>query len=119
MSLQQLWAGWRHEYVASATDAERHGASGECVFCRIADSGPPSADNGVVWRGQETLVVLNLYPYASGHLLVVPHRHVGDLADLSDGEGLELWAATRPAIVAVTAAYNPDGVNMGANPSEN
>ena len=51
----------------------------QCVFCRIAGSGPPSADNGVLWVGPETFVVLNAYPYASGHLMVLPVRHVGSL----------------------------------------
>jgi diadenosine tetraphosphate (Ap4A) HIT family hydrolase len=115
VSLQQLWAGWRHEYVVSATEAERHGDPDGCVFCRLAASGPPSVDNGVVWRGEHVFVVLNLYPYASGHLLVLPQRHVGDVTDLGVDEGIELWGATRAAISALNAAYHPDGVNMGAN----
>jgi len=57
--LEQLWAGWRHEYVASATAAERAGEDGGCVFCRIAASGPPSEDNCVVWRGELTFAVMN------------------------------------------------------------
>ena len=66
-----------------------------CVFCRIAASGPPSADNGVVWRGELTLAVLNAYPYASGHLLVLPVRHLADLDELTAEESADLWAATR------------------------
>lgn len=116
MALEQLWAGWRHEYVTAATEAERHGVDGGgCVFCRIAASGPPSADNGVVWRGDLTYAVLNAYPYASGHLLVLPVRHLAELTELREEESDALWATGRAAAAAITAAYDPDGLNLGAN----
>jgi ATP adenylyltransferase len=115
VGLEQLWAGWRHEYVTAATEAERRGTDGGCVFCRIAESGPPSADNGVVWRGELTLAVLNAYPYASGHLLVLPVRHLSEVTELTEDEAAELWSTTRAAVAAITAAYVPDGINMGAN----
>jgi diadenosine tetraphosphate (Ap4A) HIT family hydrolase len=113
--LEQLWAGWRHGYVEEATAAERAGDPGSCVFCRIADSGPPSPDNLVVWRGARTLAVLNLYPYGSGHLLVLPLRHEASLDALSPEESTALWETTRQAVRAAEAAYAPDGVNVGAN----
>lgn len=115
MPLEQLWAGWRHEYVSAATEAERQGGDAGCVFCRIAGSGAPSADNGVVWRGDLAYAVLNAYPYASGHLLVLPVRHLAELTELTAGESDALWAAARAAAAAVTAAYDPDGLNLGAN----
>jgi ATP adenylyltransferase len=115
MALEQLWAGWRHEYVSGATAAERAGEDGGCVFCRLAQSGPPSADNGVLWRGERTFAVLNAYPYASGHLLVLPTRHEEDLGGLDAGESAELWRAVTSAVAALGAAYEPDGMNVGAN----
>ncbi len=119
MSLQQLWAGWRHEYIQEATARERtHGeahSADECVFCRLASSGVPSVDNLVVWKGECSFVVLNAYPYASGHLLVLPWRHVGSLGELTEEESVELWKATRLSTVAIETAYDPDGLNMGAN----
>jgi ATP adenylyltransferase len=115
MSLEQLWAGWRREYVASASEADRRSAEGECVFCRLAASGPPSPDSGVVWRGELTFAVLNAYPYASGHLLVMPVRHAPELEGLTEPESADLWVATRRALAAITAAYDPDALNMGAN----
>jgi len=115
MALEQLWAGWRRDYVVSATEADRTGDDGGCVFCRIAASGEPSADNGVVWRGPRTLAVLNLYPYASGHLLVAPLRHLSGLDELEAAESDELWSAVRSAAAALGAAYRPDGLNIGAN----
>jgi ATP adenylyltransferase len=118
VSLEQLWAGWRHEYIVEATARERagdsHTASG-CVFCRLADSGPPSEENLVVWRGEWTFVVLNAYPYASGHVLVLPLRHIAGLGELTPEESAEMWSATQKAIAAIESAYDPDGLNMGAN----
>ena len=119
MSLEHLWAGWRHDYIVEATERERTGRMGSdaevCVFCRLAESGPPSLDNLVVWRGDWSFVVLNAYPYGSGHVLVLPLRHVGALSDLTGPESAEVWAATQAAIAAIETAYEPDGLNMGAN----
>jgi ATP adenylyltransferase len=113
--LEQLWAGWRHEYVVQATESERTRGDDGCVFCVIAASGPPSADNGIVHRGERCFAVLNAYPYASGHLLVLPIRHVEELGDLTGPESDELWATTRAAVVALGGAYGPEGINLGAN----
>ncbi|MHB8328860.1 MAG: HIT family protein [Acidimicrobiales bacterium] len=120
MSLEQLWAGWRHGYVTSVTDVERADVEparteGECVFCRIAGSGAPAAGNGIVWRDDLVLAVLNAYPYASGHLLVMPGRHVSGLEELTAAESGALWGATQAAVAALSVAYGPDGLNVGAN----
>jgi len=119
VSLEHLWAGWRCEYIVEATERERAGGisqdRAECVFCRLAASGGPSEDNLVVWRGEKAFVVMNAYPYASGHVLVLPLRHVGALAELTVEESTEVWAATQAAVAAIETAYEPDGLNMGAN----
>jgi len=119
VSLEHLWAGWRHEYIVEATERERAGGidsdRAACVFCRLAESGPPSLANLVVWRGEGSFVVLNAYPYGSGHVLVLPLRHVGTLGELNEQEAAEVWAATRQAVSAIERAYEPDGLNMGAN----
>ncbi len=131
MSLDTLWAGWRSEYVATATatgatatgpsvTAGPDPAAGEeepppCVFCRLAASGPPSPDTGVLWVGAVTFAVLNAYPYASGHLMVLPRRHVGALAGLTDHESTELWAGVRQGAAALEAGFGPEGLNLGAN----
>jgi ATP adenylyltransferase len=119
VTLENLWAGWRHDYIQQATERERAGgttsAQVSCVFCRLAESGPPSLDNLVVWRGERSFVVLNAYPYGSGHVLVLPLRHVGALGDLDEPEAVEIWAATRDSVTAIEKAYEPDGLNMGAN----
>ena len=69
----------------------------------------------MVYRGDLSFVVLNAYPYASGHLLVLPLRHVGTLGELTDAESHEVWETTRQATEALERAYDPDGLNMGAN----
>jgi ATP adenylyltransferase len=125
VSLEHLWAGWRSEYVTSVgvVELESSGTSapitegqpGHCVFCRIAATGDPSPDNGVLWVGASIYAVLNAYPYASGHLMVLPKRHVGSLADVTDEEATELWAGLRTGVAALEAALGPEGINLGAN----
>jgi ATP adenylyltransferase len=68
-----------------------------------------------VWAGPRTAAILNAFPYASGHLLVMPRRHVGEVEDLEPSEASDLWQAVRDAIVALKAAYQPDGLNVGIN----
>jgi ATP adenylyltransferase len=114
--LERLWAGWRSDYLQSVTGAPTDDRSaGSCVFCRILASGEPDDVTHVLWRGERSLAILNAYPYASGHVLVMPHRHVGELEELDADESAETWATVRTAVVAVKQAYGPDGVNVGAN----
>ena len=107
-SLERLWAGWRTEYV-SAAGAEGPGDDG-CVLCRVVE-----ADSNVVWRGSSAVAVLNAYPYTSGHLMVMPLRHVGELEDLEGAEAVELWSAVTDSVRAMKSAYSPQGINLGAN----
>ena len=111
--LDHLWAGWRGEYVAAAEDATQDGPA--CVFCRILGSGRPADETFVLWRGEHTFAILNKYPYTSGHLMVMPTRHVGELDQLDDDEHDELFRAARTATAALKAAYSPQGFNLGAN----
>ncbi len=85
-----------------------------CVFCRAVDQadGEPSL---LICRGRQAFVILNLYPYNNGHLMVVPYRHVGRLADLQPAELHELMELTRQAELALEEAYQPQGLNLGMN----
>lgn len=87
-------------------------ASGACIFCEAA-----SGDDSplVVDRGATCYVILNLYPYNSGHLMVVPTRHVATLAGLESAELQELFDLTRRAEIALTEVYRPQGINIGLN----
>ena len=106
-----LWAPWRLAYVQQA------GEETGCVFCREA-AGELGGDSLVVHRGDRTLALLNKFPYASGHVLLAPLRHVGALADLEDAEALELHRATVAATAALSAVYRPDAFNVGWNLGE-
>jgi diadenosine tetraphosphate (Ap4A) HIT family hydrolase len=109
--LDRLWAAWRGEYVAGADAANAEG----CVFCALLASDLADSETHIVWRGSQCFAVLNAFPYTSGHLLVMPQRHVSELEALTLEETAELWAAVTTAVVAIKAAYGPDGVNLGAN----
>jgi diadenosine tetraphosphate (Ap4A) HIT family hydrolase len=109
--LDRLWAGWRGEYVATVDD----GPKDECVFCRILASGLPDNETYVVHRTDTVAVLLNAYPYTSGHVLVMPTRHLSELEDLTADESAAVWAAVTDAVVALKAAYQPEGTNVGIN----
>ena len=119
--MDRLWAGWRSTYVAAAGDGGvmpgEPGGSGS-LFTRILASGLPDDQTYIVWRGELNFAILNAFPYTTGHILVMPYREVGELEDLTDDESCELWSAVRDAVVALKAAYKPQGVNVGANLGE-
>jgi ATP adenylyltransferase len=116
MNLGHLWAGWRHEYVEEASKSDPNPTDeNECVFCRILATGEPSADNGIVWRDGISCALLNAYPYATGHLLVMPERHISGLEELTPVESRSLWETSRTAVAVLIDAYAPDGANIGAN----
>ena len=92
------------------------GASGpipdDCIFCNTSE---PGRGDLIIARGRVCFVILNLYPYNNGHLMVVPNRHVATLAATTAGEQAELMRLTRHAEIALTEAYTPQGINLGVN----
>jgi ATP adenylyltransferase len=84
-----------------------------CVFCQSLTA--PDADTLVLYRGSTNFVILNLYPYNNGHLMVVPYRHIATLTLTSDEERRELIDLTRRCEIALTEAYHPQGINVGIN----
>jgi ATP adenylyltransferase len=88
------------------------GISADCVFCNAFQSG---RDELVLARGRVCYVILNLYPYNNGHMMVVPNRHAPNLATLSADEQAELMLLSRHAEIALTEAYAPHGINVGIN----
>ncbi len=107
MVTKQLWAPWRLEYIRQADELDA------CVFCRAADG--PDEDLLVVDRGEAAFVLLNRFPYASGHLMVAPYRHAGDFGGLSDAEALELHRLAERGIAALAETFEPQGYNLGWN----
>jgi ATP adenylyltransferase len=100
--LKQLWAPWRLEYVEQAD--ERPG----CIFCE-------PEEELVLLRGENAFLLLNRYPYSSGHLMAAPFRHVGAFGELTDDEALEVHRLAAAAITALEAEYAPHGHNLGWN----
>jgi ATP adenylyltransferase len=114
--LDRLWAGWRIPYVESdgtAGDVPRDPS--KSLFEAIEQSGLPDEQTYVVWRGERCFALLNAFPYTSGHLMVLPKRAVAELEDLDADEQAELWDGVRAAVVALKAAYRPEGINVGIN----
>ena len=126
MPLEHLWATWRSNYVTGVVDSRRvipgDEADGRSLFERIlaAGEGGTTSDRelGIVSRGPRCFVLLNRFPYTSGHLMVLPNRAVADLDDLDDQEHDELWSTVRTAVGALRAAFGCDGVNVGLNLGE-
>jgi ATP adenylyltransferase len=111
MSIERLWAGWRTNYVS---DAATGSDDTPCVMCNIIAATDDEAAL-VLERGTQTITIMNLYPYGSGHLMVVPTRHVPSIEDLDDNELLEMQRAQVRALRAIRRTYSPDGVNLGVN----
>jgi ATP adenylyltransferase len=108
--MEHLWSPWRLAYVTAA--AGPRADDGGCIFCHATE---PGLDDLILVRGRVCYVVLNLYPYNNGHLMVVPNRHVGSLQSTSAEERAELMRLTRHAEIALTEAYTPQGLNVGIN----
>lgn len=104
---KQLWAPWRLEYIKQAD--EQPG----CVFCAAAAG--DDEERLVVHRGEHAFVLLNKFPYSSGHLMVAPYRHVDELAGLTDEEALEVHRLAVQGVAALGEVYGPEGHNLGWN----
>ncbi|HJR58869.1 MAG TPA: HIT domain-containing protein [Vicinamibacterales bacterium] len=105
--MERLWTPWRLAYVSGG------GESAACVFCAAPED--EDAAPLVLFRGRTCFIILNLFPYNNGHLMIVPRRHVASLTDASPEELSELIELARRAEIALTEAYAPHGMNMGIN----
>jgi ATP adenylyltransferase len=108
MTERPLWAPWRIEYITGPKD-------GGCIFCAAAASRNEDPAHQPVDRTEHCLTMLNAFPYAPGHVMVAPVRHIGALEDLDSNEMLETMQLARRAILAIRRAMNPDGFNVGFN----
>ena len=106
--MDRLWTPWRFDYIRGISESEG------CVFCRILSQHSDS-ENFVLWRGGHVFIILNLFPYTSGHLLIVANRHIAFLSDASVEELHELLDAAQQCEQALAKEYRPDGFNMGFN----
>jgi ATP adenylyltransferase len=106
--MDHLWSPWRYKYIASADQ------QGECVFCRI-DQQHQDAENLVVHRASLNFIVLNLFPYTSGHLMIAPYEHKASLASFDQPTTTEMIELAKRSQIALEAEYHPDGFNIGLN----
>ena len=111
--MDRLWSPWRYEYITSG-GAPDSGPAG-CIFCNLRDDPSRDETNFVIHRADHNFVVLNIYPYISGHLLVVPYEHVGELDAATKQTTDELMDLTKRCQTALREAYQPDGFNLGMN----
>lgn len=110
--MDRLWSPWRYEYIASGSAVS---ASNGCVFCRLRDDPSKDEANFVIHRASHSFIVLNIYPYISGHLLLVPYEHVGELDAAAKATTDELMDLTKRCQTALREAYQPTGFNIGMN----
>lgn len=110
MSMERLWSPWRSQYISSIKTT----GDDACVFCDALVAGD---DKGryIVHRGTTAFIIMNLYPYNNGHLLIIPNRHVAQLDVLSAEERLELMDLSAMGIALLRDCMGPHGFNLGAN----
>ncbi|MCE5309538.1 MAG: HIT domain-containing protein [Acidobacteriales bacterium] len=106
--MDHLWSPWRYRYVSTA------GPEDACIFCAKSAAGRDE-DNRIVYRGERNFVILNLYPYTSGHLMVAPYEHVASIEETSEETAIEMMLLVRQAVRHLRAVYRPRGLNLGMN----
>ena len=109
--MERLWSPWRYEYLTSGGGDE----SSVCVFCEIQKDPGSDEKNFVLHRASYSFIVLNIYPYISGHLLIVPFEHVGELDAAAKETTDELMDLTKRCQTALREVYQPGGFNVGLN----
>jgi ATP adenylyltransferase len=110
--LEHLWNGWRAEYVQR--DSKKMGGA-KSIFTQILESDLSDEESFIVHRGKSCFVILNAFPYSTGHLLVLPNREVGELELLTSEEREEIWMLVELAVRALKKEYSPQGINVGIN----
>lgn len=109
--MTHLWTPWRSTYMEAKHDKTR------CIFCDAAN-GRADEESLVIYRGALNFVLLNRYPYTSGHLMIAPYEHVSRLGQVTEATTEEMMRLTRRAERVLEEAYRPDGLNFGMNLGE-
>lgn len=109
IAMETLWAPWRMAYIKDI-DKKDPG----CVFC-IKPAVAEDRENLILYRGRKCFVVMNLYPYNNGHLLIIPSGHIADICDIDNETSGELWNLVCASKKALTNTFHPDGFNIGIN----
>ena len=106
--MDYLWTPWRYRYIADASKDDR------CIFCDALGA-DDDRNTLIVLRGVKNFIILNRYPYTSGHVMVVPYEHVADLSAVDPATLAEMMALTQRAQSALARTYHPEGYNLGMN----
>jgi len=109
--MDYLWTPWRYAYIAAA--AKTDGKSGECIFCELPKAS--DADAKIVFRGEHCYIILNSFPYTSGHVMVVPFMHTDQLQKLPEAVAREMMSLSQKMEGVLRQVYTPDGINLGMN----
>lgn len=110
--MERLWSPWRHDYLAATGSGA---ASSACIFCEAQKNPADDEKNFVLYRGAANFVILNLYPYISGHLMIAPLGHVGELDSAGKDVTDEMMDLVKRSQTALREAYRPQGFNVGMN----
>ena len=110
--MERLWSPWRHEYISQATTSKSN--SSACIFCD-AQRSTNDEQSLVVHRGTFNFVILNRYPYISGHLMIAPYDHLAELDSAPKETTDELMDLAKRCQTALRNAYHPEGFNVGMN----
>lgn len=106
--MEHLWSPWRYKYVSEA------GRDTACIFCAVLAE-QQDRKNNLIYRDSLNFIILNLFPYTNGHLMIVPYEHVSTLPALDQKTTTEMMDLAKRALLALDAEYHPDGYNVGFN----
>lgn len=109
--MEFIWSPWRYAYLASAVAKD---APSSCVFC-IGEDRSHDAERLIVYRGNLNFIILNLFPYTSGHLMIAPYAHLSSIVRAAPEQTAEMMELAKKAIDALTEVYHPEGFNIGMN----
>ncbi len=110
--MEKLWSPWRSKYIESFKSDED---KSKCIFCQMIDLNVEDKDNLLVYKGKFAFVVLNLYPYNNGHLMIVPNRHTNDFPNFTKDELTDCMDLLQKSELALRKVMSPHGFNIGAN----
>jgi ATP adenylyltransferase len=108
--MDYLWTPWRYAYIATVAKSDKKDA---CIFCELPKL--PDAEAGIVHRGQHCFIILNSFPYTSGHVMIVPFAHLDELDKLPAETASEMMALSQKMERVLRQVYSPDGINLGMN----
>ncbi len=106
-----LWSPWRYDYITASGAAK----TDACVFCDLINNSATDEENFILKRSRFNFVILNIYPYTTGHLMVIPYTHLADIASADKKTTDEMMDLTKLSQTALTDVYKPDGLNLGMN----